>query len=339
MAGISIKKLGDLCHRVGSAYKAGVDVKTIWQRESRHGSPRHKAELAKVAACIAQGQTVAEGMAATDEYFPDLAVAITEAGEQGGRLERSFQLLTDHYETINRFRREMQSRLAWPLLELLGAVFVIGALILLMGWLAETPIDWLGFGWSTMGYFWAWVTLVSFFFGGFFVLIYGSKEGWFGDYPMRIARKIPVLGKTIQIFALARFAWVLAAAYEAGMNTMRGVGLSFRATQNFYYQQFEQQVKDELQEGCELTVALRNTNAFPDDFVMYIENGELTGELPESMNRVAAEYTAEAERNLAVIAKVMFFVIFGIVAVVIGILIVTLYQKMLFDPLKDFQNF
>ena len=337
MAGISTKKLADLCHRVGTAYKSGLDIKKIWQREANNGSPRHKIQLAKVAERIAEGQTVAEGMDATDEYFPDLAVAITEAGEQGGRLEKSFELLTKHCETILRFRTEMQTRLAWPLMELFGAVVVIGGLILIMGWLGHNLLDdLLGFGWSAGGYFWAYLMLVLMFFGTLAVAIYGSREGWFGDYPMRIARKIPVLGKTIQIFALARFAWVLSAAYESGMNTMRGVGLAFRSTQNNYYRQFTEEVQDDLQQGKELTLSLRETGAFPEDFIMHVENGELTGNLPESLRRVADEYTAEAERNLSLIAKVMFFVIFGMIAVIIGIVIVSLYYKFMIAPLREF---
>ncbi len=329
MGKIGKKKLADLCHRVGNAYKAGVDVKTIWEREAQHGSPRHRNAMEKVARKISTGGTVAEGLRSADDYFPELAIAVTEAGEQGGRMDRSLELLTRHYESIVRFSREMQTRLAWPVLQLVGAIVVIGLLILIMGWVAPEPVDWLGFGWSTMQYFWTYVTVVFLMVSGLFVAIYGSMVGWFGDYPMRIARKIPLLGKTIQIFALARFAWVMGAAYESGMNTMKGVGLAFRATQNYYYQQFESPVKKNLQAGQELTRSLRKTDAFPDDFLLHVENGELTGNVPETMTRAAEEYTAEAEKNLAIIAKVMFFIIFGVIACIIGFLVISLYAKYL----------
>ena len=329
MSKISTTKLASLCHRVGSAYKAGLNVQAIWAREAKHGSPRHRLEMQKVAECISEGRTVAEGLIATNGYFPDLMIAVTEAGEEGGRLERAFELLAQHYRTIVKFRRDMISRLAWPVMELTAAVFIIGALILIMGWVSEQPIDWLGFGWSSTQYFWAWVSLVLLFFGSIAILIIGSKEGWFGDYPMKIAGPIPVVGKTIQIFSLARFAWVLAAAFEAGMNTMRGVGLAFRATQNHFYQQFEEDVKEDLQDGVELTATLRATDAFPEDFLIQLENGELTGNIPESMTRLAEEYTTQAEHNLGIITKVLFFLVFGFVAVVIGFLIVRLYSMYL----------
>ncbi len=332
MPGISKKKLADLCHRIATSYKAGIDILTIWKRESLSGSPRHRMAMGKVVQCVSTGQTVAEGMRATDGYFPELACSIAEAGEKGGRLERSFFLLQHHYDTIVKFRRDMLGRLAWPIMELVGAVVIIGLMILGMGWATAMnenaePVDWLGLGWSTMQYFWAWVTLVIVFFGSLAVLIYGSMVGWFGDLPMKIARKVPLLGKTIQIFSLARFAWVLAAVYDAGMNTIHGVSLAFRSTQNFFYEQFEEPVKQRLQSGMQLTDALRMTGAFPDDFLMYMDNGEMTGEIPESMTRLAEQYTAEAEKNLNLISRIMFFVIFSCIAVMIGGLIVMLYAR------------
>ena len=332
MPGIPLKKMADLCHRVGTSYKAGVDIRTIWQRESQSGSPRHRLALGKMAEQISAGRTVAEGMRSTNGYFPELACSITEAGEKGGRLERSFFLLQDHYDAIVRFRRDMLGRLAWPIMELVGAVVIIALMILGMGWATSMnenaePVDWLGFGWSTMQYFWGWITLVLFFFGTIGFLACGTLAGWFGNVPMQIARKIPVVGKTIQIFSLARFAWVLAAVYEAGMNTMHGVGLAFRATQNFFYVQHEQPVRDKLQEGMQLTDALRQTEAFPDDFLMYMENGEMTGEIPESMTRLAEQYTAEAEKNLTLISRIMFFVIFTLIAILIAIMVISLYAR------------
>lgn len=288
--------------------------------------------MRKVSERVSSGHTVAEGMRAADGYFPELACAIVEAGETGGRLERSFQLLAHHYDTIVRFWRDMTGRLAWPVFQLLGAVVVIALMILGMGWAATVnanaePFDWLGLGWTTMQYFWAWVTLSILFFGSITLVIYGSLSGWFGDYPMRIARRIPLLGKTIQIFSLARFAWVLAAVYEAGMNTMHGVGLAFRSTQNYFYLQHEAETRERLQSGMEVADALRLTGAFPPDFLMYVENGELTGELPESMNRLAEQYTAEAEKNLSLISKIMFFVIFSMIALFIAFFIISLMAR------------
>ncbi len=341
MSKIPLSKLANLCHRIGASYKAGVDVKSIWEREARHGSPAFRVAMRKVADRIAQGDSVAQGMQATDGYFPDLTVSIVAAGESGGRLERSFELLSHHYDTMLRFRREMQMRLAWPVLELALAIVVVGLLILLMGWATSfgsdsKPFDWFGWGWSTAQYFWAYVTLVTVIIVTSGLFIYGVRVGWFGLTPMRLARRVPVLGKTIQIFSLARFAWVLSAVYEAGMNTLDGVKLAFRATQNYFYQQLQDRVVDRLQAGRQLHESLRETDAFPDDFVMYVENGELTGEIPESMNRIAEEYTAEAEKNLNILSKILFMILFSIIALIIGVMIITLFIRVYYQPIQEF---
>ncbi len=333
MANIPLKRQADLFHRVGTSYKAGVDLKKIWQREASHGSPAHRLRMQKLADRIGQGDSLAQGMEATNGYFPELTIAVIKAGEEGGRLERAFALLSHHYDTLVGFRRDMLSRLTWPFLELFFAIVVIGLMILAMGWATSIsggePVDWLGFGWSTGQYFWSYVTLMIVIISTMGLLFYGVKVGWFGLVPMQIARRIPLLGKTIEIFALARFAWVLSAVYEAGMNMINGVRLSFRATQNYYYQQFADGVVAKIQAGDELHTSLRATQAFPDDLLMYVENGELTGELPISMQRLAEQYTAEAEKNLQLISKVLFMILFTIIALIIGSMIIMLYARYL----------
>jgi type II secretory pathway component PulF len=332
MARIPLKTLADLCQRISVNYKAGIDVVRIFKRESEFGSRRHRLAMGKVLDRISHGQTIAEGLRAADDYFPELTSSVAESGETSGRLDRSFQLLAQHYDTILRFRRDMIGRLAWPVFELFAAVVIIALMILGMGWAASIggsgePFDLIGWGWTTMQYFWTWISFCLVSLGSVALVIYGSMAGWFGEVPMRIARRIPLIGKTIQVFSLARFAWVLSAVYEAGMNTMRGVALAFRSTQNFYYAQHEEQVLLRLQAGTSLTEALRETGVFPDDLLMYVENGELTGELPESMNRLAEQYNDQAEANLNIISRVMFFVIFSIIAVIIGGLVISLYSR------------
>lgn len=339
MQRISLKRLADLCHRVGTSYQAGIDVLTIWKREAGAGSPHHRREMERVAGRIGEGGTVAEGMRATEGYFPELTCSITEAGEVSGRLERAFQLLADHYDTVLRFRREMTGRLAWPVFELVMAVVIIALMILGIGWASTAnasgeSFDFIGWGWTTAQYFWGWILFCTTFFGGAALVIYGTLAGWFGTLPMRLARRLPVLGKTIEVMSLSRFAWVLAAVYEAGMNTMHGVALALRSTQNFYYADQEKPVVDDLQNGVDLALALRKTGVFPDDLILYVENGELTGQVPESMNRLADQYQAEAEKNLALISKIVFFVVFSTIAIMIAFVVISLYSRYIHNVME-----
>jgi type IV pilus assembly protein PilC len=341
MAKISLKRLVELCHRMGTGYRAGIDLRSIWERESQTGPPRHRIAVNHVVLRINRGEPLAEAMRAADGYFPELVCAVVEAGESGGRLERSFGLLARHYDLLLKFRREIATRLMWPVMELAGAFVIIGAMILAVGWATSLnpnaePVDWLGFGWTTGQYFRAWVAFTLVFWGTIIALVWGSVRGWFGDLPMRIARRIPLLGRTIQIFSLARFAWVLGAVVEAGMNLIHGVRLAFRATRNYYYEQFEEPTARRLQEGSELAAALRKTEVFPTDFMTYLENGEIAGEIPESMERLAETYSDEASRNLTIISRVLFAIIFTVIALMIAGVVIALFMRYL-NMLNSFQ--
>ncbi|MEM9411652.1 MAG: type II secretion system F family protein, partial [Planctomycetota bacterium] len=136
-----------LFRRLAIGYGAGIDLKTIYSREIEFDTPRYREKSRQVLLGVSKGLTLAESMKATDGYFPDLVLAIVNAGEQGGRLEESFSKLADHYDSLVKFRNGFLLSIAWPLFELFFAVSIIGAVILLLGWLVnDEAANWFGMG-------------------------------------------------------------------------------------------------------------------------------------------------------------------------------------------------
>ncbi len=339
MARISLQDLMDLSHRVGEGYRAGIDMRSIWNREANFGSLRNQTVAKQVADDIDRGVTLGEAMSNRGEYFPELAIAVATAGEQGGRLERAFFLLRDHYKKLISFRTQVLLSIGWPLFELVATVFVIGAMMWIMDFVVSIsggqPIDWLGFGWSTLQYFVLYMFVVIMFFGSIAVAVIGTIRGWFGTVPMQIARRIPLVGKIIENLAYSRFAWALSAVVESGINVKEGIRLALRATGNHYFQELESDVFDRLEKGQELTESLAATQRFSREFLMYTENAEMTGEIPETMQKLAEDYLERVNRDFSSLAKVLFFVCFAIVGLIICIAIIFLFKAVILDPREE----
>ncbi|HMO14392.1 MAG TPA: type II secretion system F family protein [Pirellulaceae bacterium] len=339
MSKIALKTMSDLAQRVGTGYRAGIDIRSIWTREARFGSIRNQEVARQIAEEIDAGVSLAKAMENRGDYFPQLAIAIVSAGEQGGRLDQAFLLLHEHYQKMLHFRRTVLASISWSLFELVGSVFVIGALIWIMHfvtqWSGAKPIDWLGFGWSTTQYFALFVFVVFAFFGSIVVLVVGTSQGWFGLLPMKIARKLPLLGSIIENLAYSRFAWALAAVVESGINIKWGIRQALRATGNFFYSELEDEVHRSLEEGNDLTAALTETSRFSSEFLMYVENGELTGEIPETMQRTADEYLDRVNTGFLILAKMLFFLCFAIVGFIICIAIILLFKAVILDPRNE----
>ena len=341
MAKISHNQLAKLFHRLGTSYSAGIDLVSSYEKEKGIASATYRRKSALIHQNLKQGESLAEAMASTD-YFPALTLAVVRAGEKSGRLEDSFERLARHYDSLVKFRSRFLASIAWPMFELLASVGLVGLLILVMHFVmvdigGGEPIDWFGMG-STTGNFLLYCGVMLLFFGSVFLAVWGSYKGWFGSLPMRIARRVPVLGKTIEYLSLSRFSWAMSAAENAGMDVMDTGQLSLNATENYYYQAIIPEVLHDLRKGRSFTSTFRDTAAFPEEFIIHVENGELSGNLSENMANASSEYQHKAETNLKIISTIGFVLMMGFVAIVIGGTVIMLFKTMYIDRINGLVN-
>lgn len=317
MSKISQTQMAKLFSRLATAYTAGIDLRSAFSRETETGSPAYRQKAKLIQKGLKQGMPLAESMELTDGYFPELALSVVKAGERGGRLEESFSRLGKHYDGLVKFRNNFLSAIAWPVFELCFAILMVGGLMAICDWIfsnmGKEKIDWLWMG-STLGNVMAYFFLVFLAFAAFATLVIGTARGWFGTLPMRIAMKIPLIGKTIECLALSRFAWTMSVAENAGMNAVENADLALRSTENFFYKRLKPEVCRKLQQGQQFYRTYKETEAFPQDVLIYIDNGETAGELAESMDRCSQELQTKAELNLKTIGTIGFVLTMLLVA-------------------------
>ncbi|MBX3418606.1 MAG: type II secretion system F family protein [Pirellulaceae bacterium] len=343
MAKISKATLSKLFYRLEKSYTAGIDLHTALQRESEQGSPTYRNIMQSIASRVCRGDSFSDSISALSDDFPPLVQAVVKAGEQGGRLEESFRRLSQHYNSLVQFRRNLLARMAWPMFELAMAVVVVGVMILILGFILESAdipaIDWFGFGLSVFGNFALYCFIVLTLLSAAALLIFGSMWGWFGELPMKIARRIPLIGKTIECLALSRFAWTMSVAENAGMRPQETTKLALEATQNFYFTNQIEPIRNSLDQGRSIHDSLASTSVFPRDFLMYVDNGEIAGELAETLDRVSKDLQEQAENNLKTITTIGFVITFLFTAVVVGAAVILLFQKVYIEQIQSFSRF
>jgi len=342
MARITYRQMSKLFQRLATAYSAGIDLLSIYDKETRIAGKTYRAKSSEIRDRLAEGESLTDAMTASDGYFPDLALAVVRAGEKSGRLEDSFKRLSNHYESLVKFRTRFLNSIAWPMFELLASIGLIGLLILVMHWVMVDiggidPIDWFGMG-STTGNFLLYCGVMLLLGLTVFLLIFGSMKGWYGTLPMRIARRVPLVGKTIEHLALSRFAWAMSASENAGMDVREIGKLSLEATENYYYHMTIPEVLYDLQKGKSFTQTFLATDAFPVEFITWIENGETSGKLAETMHRASLTLQEKAETNLQIISKIGFVMMMGFVAIVLGFAIILLFKKLYIDQINNIQQ-
>lgn len=338
MAQITHNEMAKLFRRLATGYGAGIDLKSVYTRETEVGSLAYRKQAKRIVETIGQGDSLADAMQSAPGYFPDLAVSVVNAGEQGGRLEDALDRLSKHYASLVKFRNAFLLSIAWPLFELVFAIVLIGIVILVLGALAgDEAANWFGMG-SAMANFLFYAGCVLSVATVIALGFLGLKHGWFGTLPMRIARHIPLVGKTIESLALSRFAWTMSIAENAGMNALDIARMSLQSTQNFFYQRLVDPICKSLQKGSAFSAAFRQTDSFPEEFLIYVENGESAGMLAESMDRASKDLQTRAENNLKLLGTIGFVCVFITVALIIGTVVIMMAKKFYLDPINDLLN-
>ncbi len=336
MSHISTRKLINLSQRVGTAIRAGVDARKVWEMESRHASGTLHQQLDAIRQRVAAGDPVADAMRSANGYFPPMFVQMVEVGEATGKLDEVLLRLAEHYEHQQSLQRTFWFGIAWPLFELVFAVFIIGFLIFILGAIGSgQTIFGISMGTGTAVAWFLGCGLVAFTIG---MTAYALGRGWLGPQPVLLAMKIPVLGKSLESLALSRLTWSLALSLDSGMDARRAVELSIRAAQNPYYQSSLAQVMDGIRANKEFHESFRAAGVFPADFLNSLEAAELAGATTESLLRLAKEYEDRARtamRILTALATVLvMLLVFGVIIAAIFTLFFELYMKPINEALE-----
>jgi type II secretory pathway component PulF len=344
MARASKNQLAKFFYRLATSYSAGIDLRAAIQRETQTGAPAYRRMMRDMLADIESGVSLTKAFKNRGEFFPQLVLAVTRAGEKGGRLDEAFRRLAAHYDSLVKFRNRFLVAISWPVFELVLAVGILGLLILVLGFIYDMnnmrPVDWfglrrLGLEVGTTGNFVIYVMLVMAVAAGIVAFAVGMNRGWFGLYPMRIARRLPLIGPTIEALSLSRFAWTASIAENAGMEAGETMELALQSTQNYYYERLIPQVTEGVRSGRQFFPVLDETKAFPQDLLLLVDNGETSGQLAETMERGSEQLQEKAESNLKIIAQVGFFLTLMFVGVVMAFTIISLYYQLVISPTNE----
>lgn len=343
MARIGTRPLAQLLRRLGISLKAGLDLRRLWEQESRQGLPLHRERLAEVSRRVAAGDSCAEAMAACQGYFPSLACDLVEVGERAGRLEEVLLMLADHYDHLVDLRRTFFVGILWPAIQLSAAIGIVGLLIWITGIIggmsaSGKPMDVLGFGLVGVGGLIRYLLFVGVAAGAIAFLVTALWRGTFGPRPLQLAMQLPVIGGCLRTFALSRFAWTLSITLEAGVDAPRALELSLRSTQNEYYASRRHVADMMIREGKEFHEALRATGVFPDDFLHGLETAELAGTPSETLGRFAGDYRQRAQTAAHALAIAASFAIWALVAVLLIFLIFRIFFVAYLGPILDLQK-
>jgi len=331
---IRTRELAQLCRRLGTSLEAGLDMRSIWRREGEGaGRPAALRRYAQLHDAVTGGQSLADAMDATGEFFPLLLRELVRVGEATGRLGELFHQLAEHYEDQLARRRVFLGAITWPLFQLVAALAVVGLLIWITGVIGT--VDILGWGLTGNSGLSIYLAIVSGVAIAVMFFVHALRRGVIAMRPVeRLLLRVPVLGPALETLLLGRLAWSLHLTLGTGMDVRRAVRLSLRSTNHARYLDQIPAMDRHLSTGCSIHEAFVRAGNYPAEFLDAMAVGEQSGRLVETMAHLSGQYQDRAKAALATLTFLAGLAIW----VLIAAFLIAIIFRLFFFYLGTLQN-
>jgi type IV pilus assembly protein PilC len=289
---------------------------------------------------IENGNTFTEAMSRFPKVFGRLEMAIIRMGEQTGVLPKCLRDLSDFLEWKEDIRSTVKRAAIYPSFVITVIVAVIGVWVgyvlpQLAGLLSQ-----MGVKLPAMTRF---VLLLSDFCKEWWAvmalaaLLSGIAAYWFqrtdkgGVLCHRQVLNLPVIGGVISNIAMARLSHNFSTMYQAGMS-INGIFeiLSENVLGNRHLEKLLKNAFNAIQQGDSISDGFEKAGGFPPLLLGAVRNGESTGTLDVSFERLGIYYDREAKRTvqtmIATIEPMSIILLGGIFGFIVLSILLPLYD-------------
>lgn len=322
--------------QLATMMKAGVPLLQSFEIVGKgHSNPAVQRLLFEIKADIEKGSSLTQSFGKHPLYFDALFCNLVGAGESAGILEQVLDRLAVYKEKILAIKSKIKSALFYPI-SIIVVAFVITAVIMIFvvpafkdlfsSFGADLPAPTL-FVMAISDIFveWWWAIFGA-IGGGIYALFYTWKRSRKMQMVMdRLMLKLPIFGPVIEKATIARWTRTLATMFAAGVPLVEALDSVGGASGNQVFVEATNKIRSEVSTGTALTVAMQNTERFPNMVLQMAAIGEESGSLDSMLNKVADFYEAEVDDAVAALSSLMEPIIMVVLGVLIGGMVVAMY--------------
>lgn len=322
--------------QLATMMKSGVPLLQAFDIVGKgHSNPAVAKLLGDIKADVETGSSLSQAFRKYPLYFDNLFCNLVGAGEAAGILDSLLDRLATYKEKILAIKGKIKSALFYPV-SIIVVAFVITAVIMIFvipafkelfsSFGADLPAPTL------------FIMAVSDFFVSYWWAIFGSIGGglWFFFYTWkrsekmqatmdRLLLKLPLFGEIIRKATVARFARTLSTMFAAGVPLVEALDSVAGASGNRVYYDATKSIQSEISTGTSLTVAMQNSEVFPNMVLQMVAIGEESGALDSMLSKVADFYEGEVDDAVEALSSLMEPIIMVVLGTLIGGMVVAMY--------------
>ncbi|WP_054033183.1 type II secretion system F family protein [Desulfatitalea tepidiphila] len=308
-ASIKLRTVVEFYHRLAQTLEIGLPLLSALEENNRYLPSKPMRRISgEIKAAVEGGRTLFEAMGAHGRIFSKLDLAIVRMGEQTGVLPACLKQLAAFLQWKEELRAHIRKATIYPAFVVVSIVAVLAVWIgyvlpQMVKVLAEMQVvipaaTLLVLQVSDFAKaHWLWFCLSGGVAAGSMYLYQRTDNG--GIRFDRWLLKIPLLGMVLRNIALARLCHNFATMFGAGMaiqqifSTLSDSGLGNRHLENRL-----KIVYKEIESGEGIATAFEAAGGYPSLLLGAIRNGEATGTLDQSFQRLGDYFDAEVKRTV-----------------------------------------
>ena len=328
---ISDADLGWLTRQLASLLAARLPLEAALRATMEQAERKHVAQtLAAVRDDVRAGHRLGEALAAHPKDFPDIYLALVDAGEQSGDLAQVLERLADYIESRGALRNKVLTAFIYPVIVTLVS---IGIVIFLLSYVVPQVVGAFSQAHQTLPLLTRMMLAASGFTTDWGLVVALGLAALIALWRLRLRNpaarlawdarvlRLPVMGRYAMGVDVARFSATLAILTGSNVPLLTALDASRRTLKNRKLQAAVDEATSRVREGSPLAQALQVQKVFPPLLIHLVGSGERTGELPAMLDRAANVLSIELERRAmtmtAVLEPMMILIMGGIVLVIV----------------------
>lgn len=333
---VTEKDIALFTRQLATMMKAGVPLIQSFDIVGKgHSNPSVSKLILDIRADVETGTSLNQAFRKFPLYFDPLFCNLVGAGEQAGILEDLLTRLAIYKEKTVAIKAKIKGALFYPA-AIVAVAFVVTAVI--MVWVVPAFKEvFKSFGADLPAPTLVVMAISDFFVKYFYVIfiaIFGGLYLFFQAWrrSLRIQRmmdklllRLPIFGQIIRKASVARWTRTLATMFAAGVPLVESLDSVGGASGNAVYLDATFKIQSEVSSGTSLTLAMQNTNVFPNMVTQMVAIGEESGSLDAMLGKVADFYEEEVDEAVASLSSLMEPLIMVFLGIVIGALVIAMY--------------
>lgn len=339
------RDLSVFCRQFVSMLSSGVTVIAALDMLSGQTENKYMAKaLREVQTDIMKGESLGNAMGRQKKIFPQIMVSMVKAGEASGKLEISFERMSEHFEKAARTEGMVRKAAMYPIIVAIVSVIVsvfmlvkvvpsymemFDSMDMELPGITKAVIamsDWL------VAYWYIALAIIILLV----IAIRAFKRTDNGKmFFSKLALKFPFIGKLNTKTACSLFARTLSTLVISGLPLVEALEIVADTMSNEVYKRALKKTAEEVSRGIPLSVSLKKSGIYPPMVDYMVEIGENTGELEEMLTKLADYYDEEVKMTTETVMAALEPMIILVMAALVGILIaavmspmISMYQQM-----------